>query len=63
MTIAVNIFASTVVHSLMLETGLGKPAEGFKFIGMNRAALFDVPFDDRLKRILPNVRDNAFLSG
>ena len=56
--ISVNIFASAVVHRLMLETGLGQPAVGLQFVAVHRATLFDVSFDDRLKCFLLNVWDN-----
>ena len=56
--IAVNIFARTVIHRLVLIPGLGKPAVGLQFVAVHRTALFDVPLDDRLKRFLLNVWDN-----
>ena len=56
--ITINIFASAMVHRLMLETGLRQSAIGFQFVAVHRAPLFDVPFDNRLKRFLPNVWDN-----
>ena len=58
-TVAINILPCAMVHRLMLETGLGKPAVGFQFVGMNGAVFHHVFFDDRLKCFLANVRDNV----
>ena len=52
MTVAINIFPCAMIHRLMLETGLGKTAVGFQFVGINRASCYDVLFNDRLKSLL-----------
>ena len=48
-TVAINILPCAMIHRLMLETDLGKPAVGFQFVGMNGAVFYHVFFDDRLK--------------
>ena len=56
--VAVHIFSGSVVDRLMLKTGLVQTVVGRQLVAVDRAALLNVLFDNRMQRLFANVLDN-----
>ena len=53
-----NIFLRSMIHRLMRESFFVQSLVGTQFVRVNRRALFNIRFNNRVQSFLANIRDN-----